>query len=111
MLQVAANPSLTGPGRSTQKNAATSFPATSNAQLVVAHAPGPIGGKRRGGPAPYARPRENLLCRSNPAQADNLEEDRSRTDCWLRLVKRLRECHKRVPLAQHSRTAHMLKGI
>src|SRR6266550_4794365 len=107
MCEAAAGVSLTH--RSPQKNAATSFPATSTAQLAVAHAPEPIGGKRRAGPAPRAQSRETLPCCSNPAQVDNPEEDRSRTNCWLRRARRLPGCHRRALPVQHSRTAHMPK--
>src|SRR5947207_8278677 len=107
MCEAAARASLIG--RSPQKNAATSCPATSSAQLVVAHAPEPIGGKRRAGPAPRAQPRETLPCCSNPAQVDSPAEDRSRTNCWLRRARRLPGCRRRALPAQHSRTAHMLK--
>src|SRR6266550_5309338 len=107
MCEAGARASLIG--RSPQKNAATSFPATSTAQLAVAHAPEPIGGKRRAGPAPRAQPRETLPCCSNPAQVDNPEEDGSRTSCWLRRARRLPGCRRRAPPAQHSRTAHKSK--
>src|SRR6266576_1879255 len=107
MCVAAARASLIG--RSPQKNAATSFPATSTGQLGVAHAPAPIGGKRRAGPAPHARPRETLPCRSNSILVDNREEDRSRTNCWLRRARRLPGCHRRALPAQHSRMAHMPK--
>src|ERR1700694_5596603 len=107
MCEAAARASLIG--RSPQKNAATSFPATSTAQLAVAHAPEPIGGKRRAGSAPRAQPRETLVCRSDPAQADNPAEDHLRTGCWLRLARRLLGCRRRAPPAQHSRMAHTPK--
>ena len=107
MSETAAKASVRG--RSPQKNAPTNSLATSTAQLAVAHAPEPFGGKRRAGPVLHAQPREILPCRSNLAQVDNPKEDRSRTSCWLRRARRLPGCHRRALPAQHSRTAHMPK--
>src|ERR1700736_6288019 len=105
--EVAANAPITG--RPPQKTAATSFRATSTAQLAVAHDPEPFGGKMRAGPALRAQPQETVLCRSNTALVDNPAGNRSKTICWRRRDQRLPGCRRRGPPAQRSRTAHMSK--
>src|SRR5580658_6172278 len=107
MCETVARVSLIG--RSPERNATTSFPESSTAQFVVAHAPEPIGGRRRAGPALRAQPRETLLCRLDPARVDNPAEDHSRTNCWLRQAPRLPACRRRAPPGLHSRTAHRPK--